>query len=80
MVSSLLTWTIFHLFRNSCSDQKTYLKAVLQNFEKFTGKQLHRNPGCGTTTLLKKRVRHKCFPVNFSKFLGSAFCRIPLGD
>ena len=33
-------------------------KGVLRNFAKFTGK---------FTFLLKKRLRYRCFPVNFAK-------------
>ena len=29
-------------------------------------------------TLLKKRLWHKCFPVNFVEFLGSKSCKTPL--
>ena len=42
-------------------------KGVLRNFAKFTGKSLR------PTTLLKKRHWHRCFPVNFSKFLRTPF-------
>ena len=30
-------------------------------------------------TLLKKRLWHRCFPVNFAKFLGTIFYRTPTG-
>ena len=30
--------------------------------------------------VLKKRLWHKCFPVNFVKFLRTPFYRIPLND
>ena len=39
-------------------------KGVLRNFTKFTGK---------VTTLLKKRLWHRCFPVNFVKFVRTPF-------
>ena len=29
--------------------------------------------GLRPATLLKKRLRHKCFPVNFTKFLRTTF-------
>ena len=32
------------------------------------------------STLLKKRLWHWCFPVNFAKFLRTVFHRTPLGD
>ena len=41
---------------------------VLKNFSKFTGKQL-----CPTVTLLRKKLWHRCFPVNFAKFLRAPF-------
>ena len=43
-----------------CSGKKDALK----NFAKFTGKHLCLRPA----TLLKIRLWHMCFPVNFSKF------------
>ena len=53
-------------------------KGVLRNFAKFTGKHLCQslsfNKFAGwSTTLLKKRLRRRCFPVNFAKFLGTTF-------
>ena len=38
-------------------------KCVLRNFAKFTRKHLCH------ATLLKERLWHRCFPVNFAKFL-----------
>ena len=43
-------------------------KGVLRNFTKFTGK--HR---LSPAALLKKRLWHRCFPVNFVKFLRTPF-------
>ena len=54
-------------------------KGVLRNFPKFTGKHLcqslcfNKVPGLKPSTLLKKRPWHRCFPVNFAKFLGAPF-------
>ena len=54
-------------------------KDVLKNFAKLTGKHLR------SETLLKKKLWHSCFPVNFAKFLrtpllqntsGGCFCKI----
>ena len=56
-------------------------KGVLRNFTKFTGKHLYESlffkkvAGLRHRTLLKKRLWHRCFPVNFVKFL-----RTPLND
>ena len=45
-------------------------KGVLRNFTKFTGKHLCQ---ClRSATLLKKRLRHRCFPVGLS----CEFCEI----
>ena len=45
-------------------------KGVLRNFAKFTGKFEFR---LSPATLLKKRLWHRCFPVNFAKFLRTSF-------
>ena len=55
-------------------------KGVLRNFEKFTGKQLRQNlfnkvAGLRPATLLKKRLWHRRFPVNFAEFLRTSFLR-----
>ena len=50
-------------------------KGVLRNFEKFTGKHLcqsllfNKVAGIRPVTLLKERLWHRCFPVNFLNFL-----------
>ena len=54
-------------------------KGVLRNFAKFTGKHLRQSlffnkvEGFRPATLLKKRLWHRCFPVNFVKFLRAPF-------
>ena len=54
-------------------------KGVLRNFTKFTGKHLcqglffNKVAGLRPATLLKKRPWHRCFPVNFTKFLRKPF-------
>ena len=54
-------------------------KGCLRNFTKFTGKQLcqrlffNKVAGLSPATLLKKRLWHKCVPVNFVKFLRTNF-------
>ena len=50
-------------------------KGVLENFSKFTGKDLRQSlffskaASLRPAALLKKRSWHVCFPVNFTKFL-----------
>ena len=54
-------------------------KGVLRNFAKFTGKHLcqslffNKVADLRPATLLKKRLWHRCFPVNFAKFLRIPF-------
>ena len=62
--------------------QRCSLKeGVLRNLAKFTGKHLCQSlffkkfAGLRPTTLLKKRLWHSCFPVNFAKFLRIPFLR-----
>ena len=56
-----------------------YKISVLSNFAKFTGKRLRQNlffnkdAGQRPSTLLKKRLWHRCFPVNFAKFLRTPY-------
>ena len=52
---------------------------TLRNFTKFTGKHLcqglflNKVEGLRPTTLLKKSLWHRCFTVNFAKFLRTPF-------
>ena len=62
-----------------------YKKGVPRNFAKFTGKNLCHNlflnkvAGLRTATLLKRRLWHRCFPVNFVKFLRTLFLQNTFG-
>ena len=49
----------------------------------YTFLKIHRKkpvPGLTPATLLKKRLWHRCFPVNFTKFLRNLFYRTPTDD
>ena len=54
-------------------------KGVLKNFAKLTGKHLFQSlffykvAVLRSVTLFKKRLWHRCFPMNFAKFLRTAF-------
>ena len=54
-------------------------KGVLRNFTNLTGKLLcesllfNKVTGLSPVTVLKKRLWHECFPVNFAKFLRTSF-------
>ena len=74
LVARLIIFNVTALFRGShrkCSARK----AVLRNFAKFTGKHLcqslifNKAAGLRLATVLKKRLWHRCFPLNFAKFL-----------
>ena len=59
-------FTTYHLLRRS-RPEVFCKKGILRSFTKFTGK--HLKPA----TLLKKRLWHRCFPVNSVKFLRTPF-------
>ena len=49
-------------------------KDVLENFAKFTEQRLFQSLFFNkAATLLKKRLWHRCFPVNFAEFLRTLF-------
>ena len=51
-------------------------KGVHRNFSKFTGKHLCQSLFFNKVdSLLKKRLWHRCFPVNFAKFLRTPFLK-----
>ena len=66
--SKNISFLYIRIFLNSPSK-----KGVLRNFEKFTGKHLrqclffNKVTGLMPSTLLKTRLWHRCFPVNFVK-------------
>ena len=56
-----------------------YKIGVLKIFAKFTEKRMYwslffdKIAGLQTATLLKERLRYRCFPVSFAKFLRTRF-------
>ena len=49
-------------------------KDVVRNFSKFTSKKIWQSLLLNKVAgLLKKRLWHRCFPVNFAKFLRTPF-------
>ena len=59
--------------------QKQSSGGVLRNFAKFAGKHLcqtlffNKVVDLRPATLLKKSLWHRCFPVNFAKFIRTPF-------
>ena len=56
-----------------------YKKGVLKNFAKFTGKHTWQSPFSNKLTdptpapVSKKKLWHRCFPVDFAKFVRASF-------
>ena len=69
----------FRILHKEAVAQVFWKKGVLRNFAKFTGKQLRQSlffnkvAGFRPATLLKKKLWHSCFPVNFAKSLRTPF-------
>ena len=66
--------------KSRSSHQRCFVrKGILRNFEKLTGKHMcqslffNKVAGLRAATLLKKRLWHRCFSVNFAKFLRTPF-------
>ena len=61
------------------SRPEVFLESAPRNFAKFTGKHLCQSLSFNkvadprSATLLKKRLWHRCYPVNFAKFLRTPF-------
>ena len=70
---------LFFIFIRSSRPEMFCKKGVLRNFAKFTGKHLSKRlffnkvADLGPATLSKKSLCHRCFPVNFAKFLRTPF-------
>ena len=67
-LQSLTSFFIYVIIRSS-RQEESRKKGVLRNFAKFIGKHLCQR----SATLLKKRLWHRGFTVNFAKFLRTAF-------
>ena len=75
--SSMMRFSdVFKGYKKRSSHQRCSMKkVVIKNFAKFTGKHLFQGlifnkvAGLRSATLLKKRLWHRCFPVNYEKFL-----------
>ena len=73
---SLFNPIVISTFYRSSRPELFCRKGVLRNFAKFTGKHLCQSVffnKVAPATLLKKRLWHRSFPVNFAKFLRTPF-------
>ena len=72
-------WRFKQLLYRSNRRRCSVTKDVYKNFAKFAGKHVcqslffNKVAGLRPSILLKKRLWHKCFPVNFAKFLRTLF-------
>ena len=63
----------------SCHQRCSVRRCILRNFAKFARKHLcqglffNKVEGLRPVTLLKKRLWHRCFPVNFVNLLRTTF-------
>ena len=79
MFGSAVNMSLEYHKRRSSHQRYAVRKGVLRNFAKFTGKHLRQSfffskvAGLRLATLLKKRPWHRCFPLDFSKFLRTPF-------
>ena len=75
----MFDWVLNTPLHRSSHRRCSVEKGVLRNFAKFTGKRLcqrlyfNKNAGLRAVILLKKSLCHRCFPVNFVKFLRTPF-------
>ena len=73
----ILTWN--YILQKHAPEVFYMKNGALLNFIKFTGKHLfqgllfNKAAGLGTATLLKKKLRRRCFPLNLAKFLRTPY-------
>ena len=82
MIEVSFIWSFYRSSRPRCSVKKVFL-GILQNSQESTCTRVSFLIKSRAATLLKKRLRHRCFPVNFAKFLSTPFviehlCRLLL--
>ena len=73
IVSDLRVWAFNHLFPECLHALMKYLQLQKQPLEVFYKKRCSVTKGLRTATLLKKRLWHRYFSVNFEKFLRTFF-------
>ena len=80
LIHFLWTWFIYRHFQPRSSRPEVFCKiGVLRNFAKIHKKApvpeslFNKVAGLRPATLSKKRIWHRCFSVNFAKFLRTLF-------
>ena len=72
-----------HILDRSSRRRCSVRKDVLKNFAKFLGKHLCQDlfmSELKASNFIKKRLRHKCFPADFAKFLRTPFLQNTSGQ
>ena len=83
--STLFNFILYLTCHRSSHQMYSIRKSVLMNFAKLTGKDKCQSPflnkvaGLRPASLLKKRLWHRRFPVNFAKFLRTSFLQNTYG-
>ena len=76
---ALLAWKLKLVCSRRSRPRVFCKRGVLRNFPKFTGKHrcqrtfFNKVADLRPATLLKKRFWHRCFPLNFAKYLRTPF-------
>ena len=72
MLSNKINWSCFETKNRSSHRRCSLRKCALGNFAKYTGKHLCQS-------LFFERLWHRCFHVNFAKFLRTPFLQNTAG-
>ena len=68
-----VTWLLLGTVAKKCSVKKVFLEISQNSQENISARVTFFFLGLSPATLLKKRIRHRCFPLNFVKFLRTPF-------
>ena len=75
-----VAWKLAISEANLCrGSQNSFYRTFLKNFAKFTEKDLCQSLFFKTFCNFKRRLWHKCFPLNSEIFKNTFFCKMPLG-
>ena len=73
MISQMLAFRRYSASMEAVARRRSVRKGVLRNFAIFTGKHLSAT-GLTPATLLRKRLCHRRFPLNYAEFLRTPIC------
>ena len=70
--NKVISMIIHRSSHRRCSVRKGFLRNCLKVTGKYLCQSLYFNK-VGSATVLKKRLRRRCFPIDFAKFLRTVF-------